>query len=90
VDHGWSGGLGCTQLLWTRAGTGYPRLVVSVLGLEGIGKSALVTSAMRQAAEHFQVVLFRSLRDAPACSVLLEDCLHVLTPQSLEVGVADL
>jgi hypothetical protein len=37
---------------------------VSVLGLGGIGKSALVTSAMRQWAMHFQVVLFRSLRDA--------------------------
>jgi len=64
--------------------------VVSVLGLGGIGKSALATLAMRQVAEHFQVVLFRSLRDAPACSVLLEDCLHVLAPQSLEVGVDDL
>ncbi len=30
------------------------------------------------------------MRDAPACSILLEDCLHVLTPPSLEVGVADL
>jgi hypothetical protein len=31
--------------------------VVSVLGLGGIGKSTLVTSDMRQVAEHFQVVL---------------------------------
>ena len=39
--------------------------VVSVLGMGGIGKSALVTSAMRRMAVHFQVVIFHSLRDAP-------------------------
>jgi len=33
--------------------------VVSVLGMGGMGKSALVTSAMRQMAGHFQVVLCR-------------------------------
>jgi WD40 repeat protein/transcriptional regulator with XRE-family HTH domain len=62
--------------------------VVSVLGLGGIGKSALATCAMRLAAEHFQVVLFRSLRDAPSCEALLAECLQVLAPQQLEVGVA--
>src|SRR5258708_3477850 len=57
--------------------------VVSVVGLGGIGKSALVTSAMHQLADHFQVVIFRSLRDAPECSALLEGCLQVLAPESL-------
>ncbi|MFL5592555.1 MAG: NB-ARC domain-containing protein, partial [Ktedonobacteraceae bacterium] len=57
--------------------------VVSVVGLGGMGKSALVTSAMHQLADHFQVVLFRSLRDAPDCSALLESCLQVLAPESL-------
>src|SRR6266516_1297507 len=57
--------------------------VVSVLGLGGIRKSALVTSAMHQLAEHFQVVLFRSLRDAPSCEELLEACLQVLSPEAL-------
>src|SRR3989441_2022636 len=57
--------------------------VVSVVGLGGIGKSALVTSAMHQLADHFQVVIFRSLRDAPECSTLLEGCLQVLAPESL-------
>jgi WD40 repeat protein/transcriptional regulator with XRE-family HTH domain len=64
--------------------------LVSVLGLGGIGKSALVTSAMRQVAEHFQVVLFRSLRDAPSCEALLENSLQVLAPRSLAGGAADL
>ena len=55
---------------------------MSVLGMGGMGKLALVMRAMQQLAEHFAVVLFRSLRDAPACSALLDDCLSVLSPQS--------
>jgi WD40 repeat protein/transcriptional regulator with XRE-family HTH domain len=57
--------------------------VVSVLGMGGIGKSALAVSLMRQVAEHFQVVLWRSLRDAPPPEALLEDCLQVLAPEPL-------
>ena len=57
--------------------------VVSVLGMGGIGKSALAVSLMHQLAPHFEVVLWRSLRDAPACEVLLEDCFQALAPQPL-------
>ncbi len=57
--------------------------VVSVLGLGGMGKSALVVSLMHQVAAHFEVVLWRSLRDAPSCEALLEECLQVLAPQPL-------
>src|SRR2546425_5578615 len=57
--------------------------VVSVLGLSGIGKSALSVSAMRWLAEDFEVVIWRSLRDAPSCEALLEECLPVLAPQLL-------
>src|SRR5438132_1065207 len=64
--------------------------VVSVLSMGGIGKSALVVSAMRQLAAHFQVVLFRSLRDAPSCEALLDDCLQVLAPQPLDLSLANL
>jgi WD40 repeat protein/transcriptional regulator with XRE-family HTH domain len=55
--------------------------VVSVLGMGGIGKSALVTRAMDELAAHFQVVIFRSLRDVPSCEALLADCLQVLAPE---------
>ena len=47
--------------------------VVSVLGMGGIGKSALSIMLMHQATNHFEVVLFRSLRDAPSCEDLLDD-----------------
>src|SRR6266566_7920793 len=57
--------------------------LVSVLGMGGIGKSALSVTLMHQVAEHFEVVLFRSLRDAPSCEAWLADCLQVLTPQPL-------
>jgi hypothetical protein len=56
---------------------------VSVLGLGGIGKSALAVQLMHQGAPHFEMVIWRSLRDAPPCEVLLDDCLRVLAPQTL-------
>src|SRR6266568_3663004 len=57
--------------------------VVSVLGLGGIGKSALATRVMHRVAEGFEVVIWRSLRDTPACETLLDECLQVLAPQAL-------
>src|SRR5437588_5727539 len=63
--------------------------VVSVLGLSGIGKSALAVSLMYRLAEHFEVVIWRSLRDAPSCEALLDDCLQVLAPQPLSLVPAD-
>src|SRR5256884_1694921 len=57
--------------------------VVSVLGLGGIGKSALAIRVMHRVAAHFEVVLWRSLRDAPSSEALLEECLQVLAPQPL-------
>jgi WD40 repeat protein/transcriptional regulator with XRE-family HTH domain len=57
--------------------------MVSVLGMGGIGKSALVVRAMGALAAHFDVACFRSLRDAPSCEALLESCLQVLAPESL-------
>ncbi len=57
--------------------------VASLWGMGGIGKSALVVHVMHRLAEHFEVVIFRSLRDAPSCEALLEACLQVLSPESL-------
>ena len=57
--------------------------VVTVLGMGGIGKSALAVTLMRQIAPAFQAVVFRSVRDAPPCQDLLADCLQVFSPQPL-------
>ena len=57
--------------------------VVSVLGMGGIGKSTLAVTLMHHLAPAFQAVVFRSVRDAPACQDLLADCLHVFSPQPL-------
>src|SRR5713226_5915552 len=59
--------------------------VVSVLGMGGIGKSALAVNLMHQVAPQFEVVLWRSLRDAPSCEAVLDQCLQVLAPQSLSL-----
>ncbi|EFH89829.1 NB-ARC domain-containing protein [Ktedonobacter racemifer] len=56
--------------------------VVSVLGMGGIGKSALAISVMHQVARQFEVVIWRSLRDSPTCATLVESCFQVLDPQA--------
>src|SRR5262249_10334836 len=50
------------------------RLVV-ILGLGGIGKSALVSTLGKHLAPQFEAVLWRSVRDAPSCEDLVADCL---------------
>ncbi len=55
--------------------------VVSVLGMGGVGKSALAVTLMHQVAWDFEVVIWRSLRDTPTCDALLYECLQVLAPQ---------
>jgi DNA-binding XRE family transcriptional regulator len=57
--------------------------VVSVLGLGGMGKSALAASLMHRLADQFEVVIWRSLRDLPTYEDLLDECLQILAPQLL-------
>jgi WD40 repeat protein/transcriptional regulator with XRE-family HTH domain len=64
--------------------------VVSVLGLGGVGKSALSVTFMHQVASAFEAVVFRSVRDAPPCQDLLADYLHVLSPEVLPGLPADI
>lgn len=56
--------------------------MVSVLGMGGMGKSALAITVMHQVARHFEVVIWRSLRDSPTCTALVETCLQVLDPHA--------
>jgi hypothetical protein len=50
--------------------------------LGGIGKSALAVSLMHRLADHFEVVIWRSLRDLPTCEDWMDKCFQVLAPQS--------
>ena len=52
--------------------------LVAVLGMGGIGKTALATLAAMNLQEHFSVVIWRSLRNAPPLAELLAQCIHVL------------
>ena len=63
--------------------------VVGVLGLGGIGKSALSVSLMHQIAAQFDVVIWRSLRDLPTCEALIADCLRVIAPQPTDLMALD-
>lgn len=73
--------------------------IISVLGMGGIGKSALSTSLISQISVGtavgqgspltgpcpFEVIIFRSLRDAPALEILLDSCLEVFAEKSLRL-----
>ena len=49
--------------------------LVAILGMGGIGKSALVSLLGKHLAPQFDAVLWRSLRDAPSCEDLVANCL---------------
>ncbi len=64
--------------------------VVSVLGLGGIGKSALAVTLMHRIADQFEAVIWRSLRDAPPCEPWLDQVLRVLAGEPLTVELDSL
>jgi WD40 repeat protein/DNA-binding SARP family transcriptional activator len=55
--------------------------LVAVLGMGGIGKTALVTRLAEQVKEQFDYLIWRSLRNAPPLSELLADWLLFLSDQ---------
>jgi len=54
--------------------------LIALLGIGGMGKSTLAITLMHQVAEEFDVVIFRSLRDAPHCEDTVTDLLQVVSP----------
>ena len=52
--------------------------LVTVLGMGGIGKTALATLAATTAQDQFGAVIWRSLRNAPPLGELLGQCIQVL------------
>ncbi len=71
--------------------------LVAILGMGGIGKSALASLLGKQLASQFEAVLWRSVRDAPSCEELIADCLTFFSetppatfPASLEQRINQL
>lgn len=59
--------------------------VVNILGIGGIGKTSLAVTLMRRTAEQFDVVIWRSLRDAPRCETLLDELVRLLAGEPLNI-----
>ncbi len=55
--------------------------LVAILGLGGIGKTALVTRLAQQLPDHFEFAIWRSLRNAPTLDRLLADLVPFLSHQ---------
>ena len=53
--------------------------LVAVLGMGGIGKTALAAKLVRQVAPHFACVLWRSLHNAPSLQDVLDEWLPLLS-----------
>ncbi len=67
--------------------------LVALLGMGGIGKTSLSTKFAQQVAAHFDVVIWRSLHNAPRLEEILNDCLQLLMDQqttSLPQGIDQL
>jgi WD40 repeat protein len=56
--------------------------LVALLGLGGVGKTALATKVAGELQSHFDCVIWRSLRHRPALEELLTDWLQILQPSS--------
>lgn len=55
--------------------------LVTLLGMGGIGKTALSVKLAQQVQDQFTTVIWRSLRNAPPIEVLLQECLQFLSMQ---------
>lgn len=66
------------------AGEGQRCRLVAVLGMGGMGKTALSVKLAEQVQQDFDYLIWRSLRNAPPLSVLLENMLQILPHPPLE------
>ena len=55
--------------------------VIALLGLGGIGKTSLAITLAHQLSPHFEAVLFRSLRNAPPLSSVLDGLIRAVSAQ---------
>lgn len=75
-----------TEMLTSWVGQGCR--LITVLGMGGIGKTALSVKLARQVAQEFNFVIWRDLRNQPAILDLLTDLIQFLSDQQ-EVDVSD-
>jgi len=71
--------------------------LIAIVGMGGIGKSALVSLLGQRITPQFDAVLWRSVRDAPSCDDLVADCISFFSetppaefPPSLEQRINQL
>src|SRR5438046_1686498 len=71
--------------------------LIALLGMGGIGKSALASLLGSRLAPQFEAVIWRSVRDAPSCEELVADCITFFSetppaafPASLEQRINQL
>jgi len=55
--------------------------IVAILGIGGIGKTALSTAVARRVRHEFEYVFWRSLQNAPSLRHILQQCLQCLSGQ---------
>lgn len=56
--------------------------VIALLGMGGIGKTALAIKFAQQVAPHFEFVLWHSLRNAPPLQEVIADCIQIISEQN--------
>jgi WD40 repeat protein/DNA-binding SARP family transcriptional activator len=57
--------------------------LIALVGMGGVGKTTLAAAAVKAAAPQFELVVWRSLLNAPPLDELLRDVLQALSPQRL-------
>ncbi|HEX4207780.1 MAG TPA: NB-ARC domain-containing protein [Ktedonobacteraceae bacterium] len=55
--------------------------IITLLGIGGIGKSLLASAFKERIKEHFDIVFWYSLQNAPPLEVFLKDCINFLSGQ---------
>jgi hypothetical protein len=61
-------------------------LAIAILGMGGIGKTALAAKLAQQVAKEFDFLIWRSLRNAPPLEELLTDLVQFLSQQRVAKG----
>src|SRR5437764_1452174 len=57
--------------------------LIALMGMGGVGKTALAATAVQAVAAHFEIVIWRSLLNAPPLDEILSAALYVVSGHSL-------